>query len=146
VQSVAFTPASAAEWKEHVITLSSSFLKNNVLFRFEFDSQEGNNIYLDDINIDNTIGIEKHLQHSAFNVFPNPLNEYSVAAFTLFRVEQATLEMFDVLGKSVAVIYSGNLSSGIQQFEIPSAKLSKGVYFVRLTTENGVINNKVIKE
>ncbi len=53
-QTTPFTPADSSKWKSQSATLTSSMLKENVLIKFSFESDEGNNFYLDDINITGT--------------------------------------------------------------------------------------------
>ncbi|PCJ88777.1 MAG: hypothetical protein COA57_02900 [Flavobacteriales bacterium] len=52
VQFPVFTPASQSEWQEYSINITSTLLSENFLFKFEFESDGGNNLYLDDINIE----------------------------------------------------------------------------------------------
>ncbi len=53
-QTASFTPTAINQWKELNFSLSSSYLTERTLFKFEFVSGEGNNLYLDDINITGT--------------------------------------------------------------------------------------------
>lgn len=50
-QSSPFTPSSSNDWKPDSTTIPSSYLVNDAVFRISFESQGGNNYYLDDINI-----------------------------------------------------------------------------------------------
>lgn len=50
-QASPFTPSDSTQWKNHSASLTASMLKENVLVKFVFESDEGNNLYLDDINI-----------------------------------------------------------------------------------------------
>ena len=49
-----FTPSSDNDWVEYSVNLSSTLLSESILFKFEFESNGGNNLYIDDINIDGT--------------------------------------------------------------------------------------------
>ena len=46
-----FEPASEEEWKEYSVSIPSYHLDEKFMYRFEFTSKKGNNVYLDDINI-----------------------------------------------------------------------------------------------
>lgn len=51
-QTSAFTPSQTSEWKEYTISsLPYSFLNENFQFKFRFESDGGNNVFIDDINI-----------------------------------------------------------------------------------------------
>jgi len=47
-----FIPADTSEWKEISINIPSAYLTANFRFKFKFICNEGNNLYIDDINID----------------------------------------------------------------------------------------------
>ena len=53
VQSALFAPTTTTQWQEVIIAnISTLFLTENFRFKFEFTSDDGNNLYIDDINID----------------------------------------------------------------------------------------------
>lgn len=51
-QASYFTPSGASEWKEFVGNISTSLLTENFRYKFEFTSEAGNNLYLDNIRIE----------------------------------------------------------------------------------------------
>ena len=53
-QTNSFTPSGPTQWENYIVTLPSSFLRENFRYRFEFLSDGGNNIFLDDINVNGT--------------------------------------------------------------------------------------------
>lgn len=66
-QNTAFTPANTTQWKEFTFNYSTTpLLTESVLLKFAFESDEGNNLYLDDINITGT--------YSAVPVLDSPSN------------------------------------------------------------------------
>jgi len=71
-------------------------------------------------------------------VSPNPATSY--ASFSLFlpSTGQVELNVFDVAGRAVAEIQSGQLASGSHSFQwsIPE-NLGNGIYFVRAVTPGG---------
>ena len=72
-----------------------------------------------------------------FEIFPNP----SEGLFTIssdFKTE-AKIEIFSSLGKSV--FKSGAISS---KEIIDLSSLAKGVYFLKIETDNGSLNQKLI--
>ena len=66
----AFTP-NASQWRTDVVDLSPVVGSADVLFMFQTESNFGNNMYLDDIAIGTTVGVEEQ-DASGFQVFPNP--------------------------------------------------------------------------
>jgi PKD repeat protein len=49
-----FNPAVLADWDEDTVDLSA-YVGQNIIVKFEVTSRYGNNLYIDDINIDNTV-------------------------------------------------------------------------------------------
>jgi hypothetical protein len=68
-------------------------------------------------------------------VYPNPVQlgaATASVAFTLPVDQAARLELFDALGRSVAVLADGDFRAGRTVLDIPLAGLRSGVYFCRL--------------
>ena len=63
--------------------------------------------------------------------YPNPFNPSTVIRFSLPSQSDVTLEIIDVLGRSVATLISGTLGTGSHQARW-DAQVSSGVYFARL--------------
>ena len=61
VQASAFTPADSNDWKAFSGTVPISLLTENFRFKFEFTSDSGNNIYVDNINITGTFNAVPYL-------------------------------------------------------------------------------------
>lgn len=66
--------------------------------------------------------------------YPNPFNPSTTFSFTLPRTSQATLKVFDILGREVATVLDGQFSAGIHSVTWNASRLSSGVYFYRLQT------------
>jgi PKD repeat protein len=140
---------TATEWRTETVSISNVQNSPNVRIKFTFESGGGNSIYIDDINIQGVNGIDAPdagIQH--FDVYPNPVQDNTVVAFTLDQSQNVTLQLFDMTGRMVMDMYNGNLSAGEHQFPVQTAeKLSSGVYFVRLTTAEGrMVTQKLIVE
>lgn len=71
---------------------------------------------------------------NAFNVYPNPTN----GNLTIENVEDATIEVFNMLGKCVAVVNNADFRTNINM-----SNLAEGTYVVRVTAEEGVGMRKV---
>jgi hypothetical protein len=73
-----------ADWQTvHMTNVTTSYWVNNFRFKFRFESDGGNNIYIDDINIYSgapsdalvTVGLDENLQLQNAVVFPNPAED-----------------------------------------------------------------------
>ena len=133
-----FVPG-AAEWRTETVSISNVLNSTNVRIKFTFESEGGNNIYIDNINISGPTGInvpDAGIQH--FDVYPNPIQEQSIVTFSLDHSQKVNLQLFDMTGRVIAEIFSGTLSEGAHQFPVQGNNfLLSGMYFVKLTTSEG---------
>jgi hypothetical protein len=71
-----------------------------------------------------------------FNNYPNPFNPSTVISYNLPKAEHVSLEIFNVLGQSVAVLVDEKQEAGLHRVEWNSevhGALASGLYLYRLT-------------
>jgi len=149
--SNSFTP-NASQWDTIVVNGTSFYANNqNVRFKFKFSGSTSNqNLYLDNINLlgaINTNGIEEQLNNKFdFAIIPNPSNGIASMNLDLYQNEQVHIEMFDALGKSITDIANEKMASGFHQIELNQhgQGLTKGVYFIKVSTNKAVQTKKLI--
>lgn len=139
-----FVP-NGTQWRQETVNISSSSYNNkpNVRFKFEYTQSNGNNMYIDDINLNGTVGLDEAMEQSlGFGVYPNP----AVAGVNIdFRLDDRSdirIDVLDVTGRIVNRITESKLDAGEYQFELP-AGLPAGVYSVRLIVDGYVTSRKV---
>ncbi|ACF14824.1 hypothetical protein Ctha_2374 [Chloroherpeton thalassium ATCC 35110] len=66
--------------------------------------------------------------------YPNPFNPSTTIAFTMKKASQATLQIYDLLGR-VVFRKQINAVQGLNAFQFNAAGLSSGVYFYQLRTD-----------
>lgn len=77
--------------------------------------------------------------------FPNPTEGLSTVSFSLEKADHATLEVFDLNGRMIELLFSGDADSlAPYQFDFDGSDLSQGIYIYRLTTTEEVVNEKFI--
>jgi hypothetical protein len=64
--------------------------------------------------------------------YPNPFNPVTTIGYTLPRQADVRLEVFDVLGRRVALLAVGPRSAGRHEVSFDAANLAGGVYLYRL--------------
>ncbi len=70
--------------------------------------------------------------------YPNPFNPETRLEFSLPREGSVTLDMYDVLGRTVARLAEGLYPAGTHSVPwTPGGSVSSGVYFARLTVVSG---------
>jgi PKD repeat protein len=145
-----FVPSSENDWEEVVIdNISSLFLTNEFRVRFEFTSVNGNNIFIDDINIydPNTLSVDNSDVVKEITLFPNPASENVRLRLDLTENQNIRIDVVDASGRIVQSPFSGMMTSGTQSMQIQlDRSLTPGMYFVRLTGEEGIAVRKLIIE
>ncbi len=75
--------------------------------------------------------------------YPNPFNPSTKISFAMPKSGMAKLTVFDLTGKEVATLVNDRLSAGSYTYEFNASKLSSGVYFYRLITNDFVETKKM---
>ena len=93
-----------------------------------------------------TVGTEQLDNNSTTleTIFPNP-----AGAITCIPVEnqfaaKGSIEMLDVFGRKVEVIFEGTIPAGESKYFINAADYAPGTYFISLKTENKIQNQKLV--
>lgn len=144
----AYVPA-ANEWRTETVNFGSTQLNSsNVRIKFTFESDGGNDIYIDDINIVGAVGVmEQQDGIGSFDVYPNPAQDNTMVEFSLEKRDNITVEVMDLNGKVVQQVFTGDLGIGTHQFPVNTAELSSGIYLVRLMTDDGkYLTRKLVVE
>ena len=88
-----------------------------------------------------TVGIDSWLENSV-TLYPNPAQEVVNVQCTMYNVQlTGELSVFDVYGKLLQIV---PVTSEITQINVSS--LANGMYFVRVTTEAGMVTKTFVKK
>ncbi len=149
VVSGTFVPNGPDQWGFSEITnISATYEISDMRFKFEFESDGGNNVYLDDININGQpVGLEEIMaEPDALQVVPNPAEHSAQAVFSLERTARVRVELLDVLGRHLRLMHEGELAAGEHRMDLPVTSMESGMYFVRLIQESSqVVERFVVK-
>lgn len=75
--------------------------------------------------------------------YPNPFNPETTVRFELPAHGQVRLEVFDILGRRVAVLVDSELSPGNHQIRFDASGLSSGIYLYRLNAGGSILTRKM---
>jgi len=79
------------------------------------------------------------------SVYPNPLNQWATVQVVVATTGPATLSLYDLHGKRVLQLFSGDLyKDAPRQFRLDAGGLAAGLYIVRLHTAAGDRECKVV--
>lgn len=141
-----WTAPSINEWAEQIINLAGYASQTNLYVKFTFTSNGGNNIYIDDINISSTNGIQERAGNNfRFKVYPNPSEGNALITFDLEYKQEVKIKIYDMLGRECLSVFEGGLNAGKQQFPI-TENFMPGVYFVKLMIAGQSLTKKLMVE
>ena len=81
------------------------------------------------------INAENPTMYSLSQNYPNPFNPRTVISFSLPVVNNATLKVYDVMGREVQTLVNEKLQAGTYEVTFDGSGLTSGVYFYKLMTE-----------
>jgi len=136
---------------EMTLTLSTEELENDVEYstfiQFEHNTPVEGAFWIEvNLNvIPNSIGDASEVPYdfAISSVYPNPFNSSATVNFTLDRASSVNLALFDLSGRLVSQLHSGQLSSGSYQVPVNGAELASGMYLVRLSDGSRVLHQKL---
>jgi hypothetical protein len=113
--------------------------QNNVQVAFRNKGDWGNIIFLDNINLGSSVGINEVQNIQAPSVYPNPLR--AGGTINIKNLPKSSLSLFDGKGKRVWEAKAENEFQGT----LPST-LSAGWYLLHIEGEKTIWNYKVVVE
>ena len=138
----------ASDWAQVSVTIPSAFKQSNVRFKFQvFSSVEGNNFFIDDVNIGNATytGLEALNDIQSVSLFPNPSTGQSLLNFELQRSCTVSVKVYDVTGKEVMDAYEGSMDEGGNRVILnANTILPQGVYIIGIRAGESILQKKMV--
>ncbi len=76
-------------------------------------------------------------------IYPNPATDVVNAKFSLTDASSVTVDVLDIMGKTVKTIARQNMTAGSYQVPVNTASLSTGTYMIKITTDKGAVTQRV---
>ncbi|MCK5117510.1 MAG: T9SS type A sorting domain-containing protein [Candidatus Aegiribacteria sp.] len=77
--------------------------------------------------------------------YPNPITENASLGFNVPFSGNVEISVYDVSGRMVETILSGSVESGSHSLTwAPGSEIASGVYFIRLTTDEGILTQQAM--
>lgn len=133
IQNSAFYPTQASEWKLISATLPAILLTSGFHLKFIFSKHGGNNIFIDDININvttETQDISEVVEN--INIYPNPSSSFSNLKFYLTQTKTLEISIYNIIGEKVQTISKNLYESGNQEIQLNTHHLTNGIYSVQI--------------
>ncbi|MBL4592322.1 MAG: T9SS type A sorting domain-containing protein [Flavobacteriales bacterium] len=138
-QPIYFYPTST-QWRNDTVNLNPIIGQSSVELFIENKSDNGNVIYLDNINIHEvTVGINE-IEKNTITLYPNPFEHTLTINSRRKKIE--AIEIYNVIGK---LVYETNPINKSTNYQLKLNHLSSGFYVVKVTIENQIITKNLIK-
>ena len=136
-----FYPSSQSSWRMETVPMNNYAGLTNVRIKFEFTSQGGNNLFIDDINLGGYSFADEILSAHAIQVFPNPAAD-EIYIQSLDGMNPEYILIADASGKILSELYP---EKAIEVLNIQT--YAAGIYFVKVRMIDGsVVVRKFVKE
>jgi len=136
--------APTTHYVNQIVNLASSQFsgQSNAIVKFEFINDQGNNIYIDDINITGVVGTGEELAAMyEFEAFPNPAKDRMTVLIQSAFNADVRFELMDVTGKIIEVVQmdrnAGQISADL------NGKGLSGIYLLRITVNDHSFTRRV---
>lgn len=153
VVGTSWTPQSQADWTTvHMTNITSNYFSENFRMKFRFEGENGNNFYLDDINLYKgapsdvlILGLAEAGEIEELSLYPNPATELLNLRFTIGSTETAKISIKDISGKliqsSEVLAHEG---SNLVMMDIEH--MESGMYFVYIQIGNSEKTIQFVKK
>jgi hypothetical protein len=138
-----FRPAGSHQWRTDSINLTS-LMKNGATVRFAFRNVNNfeNNIYVDNVNF-YLETLPERLKNEGYLIAPNPFRERFVIQHYLPPTKLRAVTVFDALGRQM---YNRSFNGNAESYlEVNMGGMTAGIYTVKLTYDDKVISQRIIK-
>ena len=101
-------------------------------FRLKQIDFDGTFAYSDEVSVEVTLETPSLMSKA----YPDPFNPQTQFTLTIARQQEVSIQVFDLLGRQVQTLYTGELAaSEAHQFTFQASNLPSGRYFIRAVGE-----------
>jgi len=79
-----------------------------------------------------------------YNLYPNPVSEYTMIEYSINNPSNVSIEIFDLMGRKVANVFSGKQNAGTYKAIFEPNGLTNGIYLCKVTVNNQTAVKKMI--
>lgn len=151
IATSSWEPSSDNDWVTvHMTNVTSSYWVEDFRLRFQFENDNGNNFFIDDINIyqgspsdDVILNLSEENTISDLQVYPNPADDEINVKLNLEKSEGLIFSLLNVQGQQV-LNKSIAGQNGQNLVVLGTENISEGVYFLNIVSSDGVKNIRKI--
>ena len=87
---------------------------------------------------------DESLQQISFQIYPNPAEDHATIQFIVLQPSHVYIKVYDVSGKEIATLLNEDVEQGEHSLLLNTNQFSKGVYLVKMISDFGIENQKLI--
>lgn len=125
-----WVPNNEMDWVTEFVDITEHMIWNNLRIAFVFTNGQGNNLYLDDIELLTSNDPNQPIPEFNMSMYPNPATERFYLSFKLPEKQTVNVKMIDMTGRIVQDEDVDNVLN--QKLEIVTTA-EKGFYLVMVT-------------
>jgi hypothetical protein len=138
----AFLP-TGSEWRREEINISQYISQGEVLVAFMNTNGNGNNVFLDDINV-RTVTVNPNLKEAGFLVSPNPTGGLVSVQFYPRPEGLKSVGIYNAAGQKVKeTVIRGDVTTNVYDFNLTG--YSPGLYIIKAEFSDRILTKKIVK-
>jgi PKD repeat protein len=125
-------PTTQSQWRNEQIDLTS-FAGRQIMIRFVNVNGFGNNLYIDNVQLSNTVGLTSEIPTLSLEAWPNPADGLFNLSLQVPAFATTLMEVSDLAGRVIwrtRILASGDTWQG----NLDLRALARGVYCLRVTS------------
>jgi len=130
--TASWAPATAADWRKDTVSLSF-WTGTDALIRFVNINRYGNNVYIDNINVDVVTGVSQ-TEPENFQAYPNPTSGIFYIQVIGPPVSETAFTVFDAQGRKIISAQSAEESPRLTRLSLQD--YPAGIYIIRIQNKN----------
>lgn len=116
-------------------------------FQNDISDGESQNLYIDNINISGTVGLNEFENSLGLSIYPNPTSATAVVEFTSPSSSKVNITVFDVTGRVVEQSTLNGEAGITNKHTVNSSnRLISGIYFISINIDGRKLVKKLIIE
>jgi hypothetical protein len=141
--SAAWTPVVASEWTRQYVNLNSLLGQSQVRVAWVATNQNGNNLYLDNIEFFTSDDVNPPLVSEPYQIYgtSSAFNDYAITFNLQQRQQEVLVALYNLQGQRVSEHRFNNVLN--QTFPLDLSESASGLYIVRVNIEGSFSATKI---
>lgn len=136
-----FFPTAGADWRNDTLMLGT-WIGQEIVLKFVNINGYGNNLFIDNVNIQGAVGLSDQASLANVHVYPNPTSGLVTLDMFSQSQEEYRLDILDMQGRNLRT--ERLLVSGSLRHRVSLAGNGAGIYLLRVTGQNGAKTIRVV--